>query len=99
MTYRRALELGWRRTDPRPWRKTSARWKHLDGSRLEHCGHPTALWPWAFYDATGRMVRSGALREGELDKEGGRINRYTHGTAWPDLQTAMEWHRNSDGRK
>jgi hypothetical protein len=45
----------WTRTDDRPWRKCSARWTGPGGWRLEHCGHPTANWPWALYDAEGVM--------------------------------------------
>ena len=52
--------FGWTRTDPQR-RKTSARWEHRDGWRLEHCGHPTANWPWALYDRNGRMVCQGVL--------------------------------------
>ena len=42
--------------DPRPWTKTAANWIHRSGWSLRHCGHPTALWPWALYDHTGRLV-------------------------------------------
>ena len=46
---------GWERIDPRPWRKCAARWARPDGWRLEHCGHPTALWPLALYAPDGLM--------------------------------------------
>ena len=72
---------GWRRVDPRPWRKTAARWAHKSGWRLEHCGHPTALWPWMLISPAGEVVLSGVLY--------GRPP--AHGTAWPDLRTAIEW--------
>lgn len=32
------------------------KWEHRAGWRLEHCGHPTALWPWALYDPRGEMI-------------------------------------------
>ena len=50
---------GWERVDPRPWTKTAARWKHPSGWELHHCGHPTANYPWALYDPTGRAVSRG----------------------------------------
>ena len=50
---------GWERVDPRPWTKTAARWKHPSGWELRHCGHPTANYPWALYDPTGRAVSRG----------------------------------------
>lgn len=59
ISHKWASERGWERVDPRPWRKTSALWRHRDGWRLEHCGHPTALYPWALYDAKGRMHLTG----------------------------------------
>lgn len=36
------------------------RWSHCDGWLLEHCGHPTALHPWALYAPNGRMILTGA---------------------------------------
>lgn len=71
--------LGWTRTDPRPWTKLDARWKHRDGWRLEHCGHPTALHPWALYNPDGQMIRTGVL---------GPYARADYGTAWNDLRSA-----------
>lgn len=84
-----AAQLGWRRVDPKPWSKLDARWLHVLGWRLVHCGHPTALTPWALYSPAGEMICTGALREGQLDAEGLRITGRTHGTAWPSLRDAM----------
>jgi hypothetical protein len=48
---------------PAPWRrvdngasKTSARYEHPTGYRIEHCGHPTALWPYALYGPDGALI-------------------------------------------
>jgi hypothetical protein len=71
---------GWSRIDPRPWRKLNARWEHQAGWRLEHCGHPTAVWPWALFAPDGEMVLTGV-----------RAGNPQHGRAWPDLRTAVEW--------
>jgi hypothetical protein len=71
---------GWSRIDPRPWRKLNACWEHRAGWRLEHCGHPTANWPWALFAPGGEMVLTGV-----------RSGNPTHGRAWPDLKTATDW--------
>lgn len=74
----------WKRVDPRPWRKLSARWNHAGGWRLEHCGHPTANHPWALYDPEGRMhLTGGAGPKGDAEL----------GTAWNTLQEAMAYVR------
>lgn len=39
--------------------KCGRRFRHSSGWRIEHCGHPTALWPWAVYDPQGRIHTSG----------------------------------------
>lgn len=54
MSHARAARLGWTRVDPKPWGKLDARWRHESGWTLEHCGHPTALWPWDLHDPKGR---------------------------------------------
>lgn len=72
---------GWTRTDPRPWSKLNARWRHASGWTLEHCGHPTALWPWLLRDPTGLRVLTGVTMGNPPD----------FGTAWPDLRRAVEW--------
>jgi len=76
-----AAQLGWTRVDARPWHKCSARWQHTSGWRLEHCGHPTANWPWALYDPAGRFIGSGA---------GGELRRIDFGGGWPVLADPME---------
>lgn len=35
------------------------KYKHESGWTVMHCGHPTALWPWAAIDSTGRLHTSG----------------------------------------
>jgi hypothetical protein len=45
----------WRRIDNGAHGKCGARYVHPSGYWIEHCGHPTALWPYALYDH-GRMV-------------------------------------------
>lgn len=73
--------LGWTRVDPRPWSKLRARWEHTSGWRLDHCGHPTALWPWALFDPAGQMVCTGVAFG----------NPRSYGTAWPDLRMVTAW--------
>lgn len=94
VSHKRAAELGWTRVDPKPWGKLAARWLHTSGYRLEHCGHPTALRPWALYEPgpDGRMVLTGAEWEGQPSSDNsGPISRYRHGTAWWSLLEPMEW--------
>jgi len=69
--------VGWTRTDPRPWTKTRAQWAHATGWRAEHCGHPTALYPWALYAPDGALTLTGAKFSEDHDP--------TKGRAWPDL--------------
>jgi hypothetical protein len=45
----------WRRVDDSP-RKTSATYRHPSGYVIEHCGHPTALWPYALYGPGGELI-------------------------------------------
>lgn len=82
ISHKRAKELGWMRVDPKPRSKGSAIWLHVTGWALYHCGHPTALHPWALLDPSGAMVCTGAAsshRNGE------------YGTAWYDLDEPMNW--------
>jgi hypothetical protein len=72
---------GWTRVDPRPWGKLHARWRHPSGWRLEHCGHPTALSPWALYSPAGEMVGTGALYATPPNPR--------YGTAWHSLAEAI----------
>ncbi len=73
--------LGWVRVDVQRRGKLSARWEHTRGWLLEHCGHATALWPWALYDARGRMHLGGGLHSDTGDP--------THGRAWANLLQPM----------
>jgi hypothetical protein len=48
---------------PAPWRrvdsgsgKIGSRYAHPAGYTIEHCGHPTALWPYALYGPDGAMI-------------------------------------------
>lgn len=74
-------ELGWVRVDPRPWKKTSALWKHRRGWSLVHCGHPTANWPYALVMPDRTIVCQGVRR-------GKPVN---FGYAWARLEDAAEW--------
>lgn len=80
ITVTRAAELGWKRIDARPWTKLRAVWEHVDGWRLENCGHPTALWPWDLRDPSGLRHLVGALQ-----KDIGA------GYAWSSLALAMNY--------
>jgi hypothetical protein len=72
---------GWKRVDPRPWSKCRARWLHVRGWRLEHCGHPTANHPWALYAPAGVLVLAGVQDGFPPD----------HGHAWDTLGDAIAW--------
>lgn len=46
---------GWTRLSE-PGSKTSQQWVHdASGWHVEHCGHPTANWPYVVLDADGRL--------------------------------------------
>ncbi len=85
--------LGWVRVDSKPWRlKTSAVWKSTNGWTLMHCGHPTAIHPWALYDRFGSMWLAGIA---------GPRRRKDFGSAWNTLREAATWHHentNAAGR-
>lgn len=70
---------GWVRVDG--GRDKFARWRHESGWRVEHCGHPTALWPWAVYDPQGNMHCAGGA-------DGGNPRL---GYAWPNLTEAITY--------
>jgi len=50
-----ALPAPWRRVDGGEG-KIGSRYTHPSGYFIEHCGHPTALWPYALYAPDGEMV-------------------------------------------
>jgi hypothetical protein len=54
-TRRTNLPPPWIRTDGGT-SKTSAVYRHESGYWIEHCGHPTALWPYALYGPDGYMI-------------------------------------------
>lgn len=91
ISHRQAAELGWTRVDPRPWRtKCDAKWKHRDGWRLEHCGHPTALHPWALYCPPGMFPDN---PRGDMVCTGitGEHKRPDFGRAWDSVQLAFDY--------
>jgi len=67
------LPAPWRRLNPEA-PKNHAVYVHPNGWRIEHCGHPTALWPYALYTpagqlitaANGRAFRTSALAAAEV---------------------------------
>ena len=74
---------GWVRSDPRPRNsKLDAKYEHVDGWRLEHCGHQTAHHPWLLLDPKGRVVLAGAA---------GTHKRPDFGAAWNTLDEATEF--------
>lgn len=72
--------LGWRSQNPQPGHKLTGRWVHVDGWTIVHCGHPTANWPYALYDAHGRMHCTGAPQ-----------GNPTCGYAWRTVRRAVEY--------
>jgi hypothetical protein len=52
---RGAKSLRWRRTGG--CKLTTKWWLGDTGWFVMHCGHPTALFPWAAYDAGGALIR------------------------------------------
>lgn len=44
---------GWKRTNPGA---TFASYEHEAGWHLDHCGHPTANYPYSLYDPTGKWT-------------------------------------------
>jgi hypothetical protein len=49
------LPAPWRRIDKAPG-KLWACYAGPSGYRIEHCGHPTANWPWALYSPKGELL-------------------------------------------
>ena len=47
--------LGWSKLTPDHSGKF-AEWKHESGWHLQHCGHPTALFPWQAFDPDGVIL-------------------------------------------
>lgn len=50
------LPAPWRRTDNNAHGKIGATYHHPAGYLIQHCGHPTALWPYALYGPDGAMI-------------------------------------------
>jgi hypothetical protein len=76
----KAQAAGWQRVDRNPG-KLGARWRHVSGWTLSHCGHPTANFPWDLRDPQGKRVLSGVLYSGNPE----------HGYAWRTLAKAFGW--------
>lgn len=55
---------------------------HRAGWRIEHCGHPTALWPYLLLDPDGGIVLMGAA---------GPMRNPVYGTAWRTIRQAMDY--------
>ena len=72
---------GWVRIDPRPWKKTTARWVHRDGWGLGHCGHPTAHHPWVLTMPGGEEILTGII---------GPYREPAFGTCWDSLEEATD---------
>jgi hypothetical protein len=70
--------LGWE-PDPTPLFRRC--YTHKDGWKIQHCGHPTALWPYLLIDPKGRAVLTGAAF--------GKPTFY--GTAWPTVASAVDY--------
>lgn len=64
------------------WTKTAGyrSYVHETGWSIQHCGHPTANWPYALFDPTGRMYRQGA-----------RVGKPDCGYAWPTVRQAVDY--------
>jgi hypothetical protein len=56
---------------------------HRDGWRIQHCGHPTALWPYLLLSPEGQIILTGAAACGRPD----------YGTAWPTVAAAVDYVR------
>jgi hypothetical protein len=53
----------WTRERIDPWGAARVH-RHRDGYVVEHCGHPTALWPWIVWDPDRRPVERPAWAMG-----------------------------------
>ena len=67
-------KLGW---SPAGYRS----YVHRDGWYIQHCGHPTALWPYLLYAPDGRPIMTGAAFGKPAD----------HGKAWPTVAAAADY--------
>ena len=72
---------GWRAA-PRVAGQYGRNYVHSSGWRIEHCGHPTALWPYLLIDPEGELVLMGAM---------GPLRNPTYGTAWSTVRKAVEY--------
>lgn len=81
LSQKRAQALGWTRRAG-DGRYGSANYQHRDGWNVNHCGHPTALWPWLLIDPDGDIVLMGAR---------GPWRNPTYGTAWTSVEDAINY--------
>ena len=72
--------LGWRRTDSGNLGKCGAYYQHTAGWTIQHCGHPTANWPYLLYSPEGVLHLTGAAH-----------GQPTYGTAWRHLESPMRY--------
>lgn len=72
--------LGWTPEEKPKWHFGRS-YRHRDGWRISHCGHPTALWPYVLQDPSGRMILTGAAFG----------NPPEYGTAWPTVASAVDY--------
>lgn len=47
---------GWRKISPAGLPTCFGAFKHENGCQVEHCGHPTAIWPYLLVTPDGRML-------------------------------------------
>lgn len=96
-SHKRMATLGWQRIDPRPWSKCNATWRHSSGWTLQHCGHPTANWPWQLLPpdsvthVDGVKIQPVGVRMGVMNAAAGRAGNCATGYAWIDMDTATTW--------
>ena len=76
-------ELRARGWTPSPKKRYTAGrdYTHSDGWTIQHCGHPTALWPYILRTPEGRMILTGAAVSGNPE----------FGTAWPSVASAVDY--------
>ena len=81
ITPKELRENGWERM-PKPKHHFGASFKHRDGWKITHCGHPTAIWPYVLENPAGRMILTGIV---------GPLKRPDYGVAWPSIASAVDY--------
>lgn len=77
ITSKELRSAGWS-ADPKPAYRC---YTHPSGWKIQHCGHPTALWPYLIFDPSGKPILTGAAFG----------NPATYGTAWPTVSSAVDY--------